>query len=230
MYYTGVSEFLPPDDLWKADFQDVRVLTSVPEITLASPNPELANHSVNLTDQQGTVIGTVTFTSVSGSSFQGTYQGAVPLTSQLRLGDTYTSTTNIGPIPISGTIGSPQPSGGGYTWSISFSGTYMQNGGMGVGSEEVHTYIDTNGNSEQETWGVPDLQTVSFSGTITGNGSNLAFSGSLTEGVQANWIGDVDSLPPGDPNHQVGPGAGPFAYGATLDTSSTWGSVSGNLM
>jgi hypothetical protein len=230
MYYTGISDLFPPDYFWKSELENTQLapfVTSTPEFSLA---PDLVNHSVNFTDRLGNAIGTVTFTSMSGNTFQGTYQGAGPLTSKLQLADTYTETTNIGPIRISGTFNYLQPSGAGYTWSISFSGTYMQNGGMGVGAEEIHTYIDTHGTRQTETWGVPDTQTVSFNGTMTGNGSNLAFSGALTEGVHANWLGDADSLPPGDPNHQTGPGDGPFAYGLTLDTTSTWMHASGNLM
>jgi hypothetical protein len=234
MSYTGISDFFPPDYFWKSDLETIQ---PSPFITpTSSIAPSLVNHSVSFTDPNNNPIGTVTFTSQSGNTFQGTWSpapGAATLTSKLNLGDTYTETTNIGLIPVSGTFYLQSSGAGGFTWSISFSGTYLQNGGMGVGAEEDHTYIDTNGNPQTEIWGVPDTQTVSFNGTMTGSGSNVAFSGALTEGVHADWIGDADFLPPSSQematNHQVGPDEGPFAFGAWLDTSSTWGMASGNL-
>jgi hypothetical protein len=91
---------------------------------------------------------------------------------------------------------------------------------MGTASE-THTYIDTNGISQTETWTIPDQQSVSFSGTVTGIGSNLSFTGSNVVTVQAAWKGSNDFLPPNDPHHQSGPGEGPFALGFMLDTSQT---------
>jgi hypothetical protein len=204
---------------------------------LAFPLLSLAGHSVELNGPAGGDIGTVTFTSVNGHTFQGTYVAGTALTKSFFFDGTYTATTTLGPIPITGTLGTPQASGGSFTWSISFSGTFTGT------STECYIYTDTNGNSQDEQFTVPDTQTVSFSGTMTGNVSTLSFSGTINENVSANWIGVADQLPPTDPNHHFGPGEGPFdptnpeviAAGMlgiqfTLDTGISNRSVMGNLM
>jgi hypothetical protein len=186
------------------------LISPVQTPTASFPVLDLVNHSVDLKGPAGGDIGTVTFTSVSGtsifslSSFQGTFVGSTPLTPSVQVGDKYSATIPIGPIPVSGTIGTPQAvAGGGYTWSISFSGTFTGT------ATETHTYYDSNGNMQTETWMVPDHQTVNFSGTMTGYGSNLSFNGSITVGVNGDWMGPV--------------------FTSSLNTSFTK-NVSGNLM
>jgi hypothetical protein len=176
----------------------------------------------------------VTFTSLSGSSFQWFYVGTTQTTT-IHLADTYTATMPIGPIPITGTIGTPQASGGAFTWSISFSGSYTGTVANFGNATETHTYVDINGNQDTETWLLPDQQAVSFSGTMTGNVANLSFGGTISETVQANWIGAEDSLPPSNPNHHSGPGQGPFnpdlgPFESTLDFGIPSRRVTGNLM
>jgi hypothetical protein len=206
-------------------YNDLQI-TPYPVPTLFTP-PNLVNKSVELRagpHGMGTDLGTLTFTSQSGYSFQGTFESKETSKVTLAFGaDKYKANLDILAQPVTGSFVFQGSSGGAITWGLSFSGS---NSGLVT---ETRTYSEDDpsnpndtmrGASESQTWMVMDQQTISFSATLTAVGSTLTLAGSLTETDQAQWNWSPDDLPPSDPRHQVYQAEqGPF--GQSLDFQMT---------
>jgi hypothetical protein len=156
---------------------------------LVFQGPNLAGKSVELiaqTDRGPLDVGTVHIDAESPITgrFTGTYRSYLSRHLDF-FGETYDMSLDAGPVPITGQVGAWRLTiGAGWTSVLTLTGSLS-----GQVLERHHYFFDDPANPNDprtgmpidESWSVPDSQSVSFTGTVTQTGGTYALTGTAVQ-------------------------------------------------